>query len=140
MPGTKADAVGAEPEMMAPSRGTSWVPVDLAQLLAAVNEGTILPLLVASVGACRRSPSRLPGPLPFCVLPALHTQLFLFAQVLPPGGDIVRITGLAPLAPWWPRTPCRFCVACGPGTRSHWVQGTGSTKGETEAQSEEVAC
>lgn len=63
----------------------------------------ILPLLATSVPFSYQAPTCF---LLFqFLLPERHIQLFMFTQDPPPGGDIGHITGLAPLAPWRPRTP-----------------------------------
>lgn len=67
---------------------------DLAQLLAA---GPSCP-------AGHLSPALLPAPtFPF-LLREHPVRLSVFTQDPPPGGDIGHITGLAPIAPWRPRT------------------------------------
>ena len=85
-----------------PAGCSSWVFTDLAQFLAAGP--SCLCWLPQSDSAPGRSQAPTCLLLFQCLLPERHTQLLTFSQEPPPGGDIGHTTGLAPLAPWRPRT------------------------------------
>lgn len=98
----KAEPTGTGQEMMVPSGGASWVFTDLAQFLAAG------PSCLCWLSQSDSAPGRSQAPtcllLFQCLLPERHTLLLTFSQEPPPGGDIGHTKGLAPLAPWRPRT------------------------------------
>lgn len=102
--------------------GTGWVLVDLASSQQSPRGDRLASAgdLVASAGLPGSPPAACP------VSRGLHLQLFTVTQDPPPGGDIVRIMGLVPLAPWWPRTSWLFLHSERTGDeKGRWDQGTG---------------
>lgn len=120
---------------------SSWAPAGYSWTLPAPSralEGTAWPLLATSWAS-----AGLPGSPPAAcpVSRGLHLQLFTVTQDPPPGGDIVRIMGLVPLAPWWPRTSWLFLHSERTGDeKGRWDQGTGYVTEETEAERGKVVC
>lgn len=120
---SKVDPTGAGPEVMSPSRGTIWVLADL-DLAVALKE-TVKPPLVTSARVCKRSAPRLPMQAAFPVSGSHPPPPAVPVHPDPPlGGDIGHITGLAPFAPWRPRTPLLSLPSWWTpgGEQTHWAQ------------------